>query len=53
MSNRPFETESSEEARLELDRRIAEMDSKPDDEVPWEFVKAEVLEELKSVWNRP
>lgn len=36
-----------EVVRQELDRRIADIDANPDDEVPWETVKSEMLEELE------
>jgi putative addiction module component (TIGR02574 family) len=37
----------TEEERLELQRRIDEDDSNPDDVVPWEQVKAQALGRLK------
>jgi putative addiction module component (TIGR02574 family) len=32
--------------KRELDRRIADMEANPDDEIPWEVVDAELAEEL-------
>ena len=40
----PLLTESQ---RLELRRRVAEDDARPDDVVPWEQVQAEALARLK------
>jgi putative addiction module component (TIGR02574 family) len=37
----------TEAMKRELDRRIADMDANPDDEIPWEVVDAEVTEELR------
>jgi len=37
----------TEAQRAELDRRIAEHETNPDDVVPWEEVKASITERLK------
>lgn len=37
----------TEAQRAELDRRIAEHEANPDDVVPWDEVKASVIERLK------
>jgi putative addiction module component (TIGR02574 family) len=39
--------ELSDAVKRELDRRVADMDAHPDDEISLEDVKAEVLEELR------
>ena len=39
--------ELSETAKRELDRRLADIEANPDDEVSWDEVKAEVLGELR------
>ena len=41
--------ELPEELKRELDRRLADMEANPDDEVPWEVVEAELLAELAKV----
>ena len=38
----------SEEQREELKRRVAEDDANPDDVIPWEQAKADILSDLKS-----
>jgi putative addiction module component (TIGR02574 family) len=38
----------SETNRQELERRVADDNAHPDDLIPWEEVKAEALERLKS-----
>lgn len=38
-----------EELKRELDRRIADMEANPDDEVPWEVVEAELKAVLAEV----
>jgi putative addiction module component (TIGR02574 family) len=37
----------TEEQRQELERRIAEDDAAPDDVIPWEQAKAEILSHLQ------
>lgn len=37
----------TEAQQAELDRRIAEHEANPDDVVPWENVKASIIERLK------
>lgn len=39
--------ELTESHKRELDRRLAEIDSDPDDEVSWDDLKAEMLEEFR------
>jgi putative addiction module component (TIGR02574 family) len=39
--------ELSDAQKQELDRRIADMDANPDDEVPWEQVYAESLKRVR------
>jgi putative addiction module component (TIGR02574 family) len=43
----PAAAESPEELRRELDRRLADIDARPEDEVPWDVVKAEIEEDLR------
>lgn len=38
----------SDEQRQELERRVAEDDANPDDVIPWEQAKADILSDLKS-----
>ena len=38
-----------EELQRELDRRLADIDANPEDEIPWEVVKAEALADLKQI----
>ena len=37
----------TDEFRQELDRRIADMDANPGDEIPWEQARAEILAKLR------
>jgi putative addiction module component (TIGR02574 family) len=39
--------ESPQVLKRELDRRLADIEANPDDEVPWEVVKAEIEEDLR------
>jgi len=39
--------ELTDAMKRELDRRLADIEANPDDEVPWEVVNAEVIEELR------
>jgi putative addiction module component (TIGR02574 family) len=43
----PAEAELPEELKRELDRRLADINANPEDEVPWEVVKAEIEEDLR------
>jgi putative addiction module component (TIGR02574 family) len=43
----PTAAELPDSVRRELDRRLAEIDANPDNEVAWEDVKREVLEDLR------
>ena len=38
-----------EELKRELDRRLADIEANPDDEVPWEAVKTESLADLRQI----
>ena len=37
----------TEPQRAELDRRVADSDARPDDVIPWEVVKADILASLQ------
>jgi putative addiction module component (TIGR02574 family) len=41
------QSDLTEAQRQELDRRLADMDANPDDEVPWEQVYAESLKRVR------
>lgn len=43
----PEVTDLTDATKCELDRRLADLEAHPDDEVPWEQVKAEMLEEAR------
>jgi len=45
--DRGYEPGLTEEMKAELDRRIEEMDRNPNAGVPWEDVKARVLERIR------
>jgi putative addiction module component (TIGR02574 family) len=38
----------TDEQRAELDLRLADLESNPDDGIPWEQAKGEILDELKN-----
>ncbi|MBY0526518.1 MAG: addiction module protein [Gemmataceae bacterium] len=40
-------SELTDELKQELERRIADMDASPDDEIPWEQAKAEIQASLR------
>jgi putative addiction module component (TIGR02574 family) len=44
---RGYEPELTEEQKAELDRRLAEDDTAPDDVVSWEEVKAQALARIR------
>jgi putative addiction module component (TIGR02574 family) len=43
----PATAELPDSLKLELDRRLADTDANPDDEMPWAEVKAEIEEDLR------
>jgi putative addiction module component (TIGR02574 family) len=43
----PYQPRLTETQRQELERRVAEDDANPDNVVPWEQVKAQILSRLK------
>jgi putative addiction module component (TIGR02574 family) len=43
----PETMEVPDDLKREFDRRLADIEANPNDEVPWEQVKAEVLEDLR------
>lgn len=47
--DRGYEPELTEEQKAELDRRLAEDDSAPDDVLSWEEVKAEAPPRLQAI----
>jgi len=38
----------TEEQRAELDRRLADLEANPEDGIPWEQAKREILDQLSS-----
>ncbi|MEO6812062.1 MAG: addiction module protein [Isosphaeraceae bacterium] len=47
LTDQGYEPELTEELKAELDRRIEEMNRNPDAGIPWDVVKARVLERLQ------
>jgi len=48
LTNEPGRTFLTEAQRRELDRRLAEHESEPENVIPWEQVKAEALARFQS-----
>lgn len=47
LSDQNHELELTDELKIELDRRIDDLERDPDSGMPWEVVKARILERLR------